>query len=398
LRFGVFYTLLYISWLSLGGVFIRLLSAGAQTVLALVEHPPIITALTVSGNIISVHSYFTGQPQPIASWNGEKLHIFMVASLALFCSVPLRSRSERVKLAGLSLVLVSLVMLAICVVQLKSVAEMSASTRLGITLHTNREKAFLEWANRGLIMLGMLLVPAFIFLTSYLSFWSDSQVRAACGDRGTGSSSGRIDSHRPLWKAGLFAVTACGGAIVLLVAPHADPTPEMRLEGLHRILALNPSSAQARFSIGFHYEQEWKPDRALEFYQAALRLDPNLVVAHFGMGNVFFRKGDFDQAIRCYEEVLKRDPSHASARYNLGNALFERGLYAQAAHAYEEILTLMPNHASAHKNLGVALTRLERPCEALGHLKRSTVLDRRYFTDASLGDEISRLRSLCEQQ
>src|SRR3989442_8013803 len=105
LRVGALFALTYVVWLPLQGLFIRLLSAAAERVLALVEHPLMLTALTARGNSITIHTYITGVPHPLTSLNCEYLHISVVASLALALSVPLKRWSVRAKVCGLALAL-----------------------------------------------------------------------------------------------------------------------------------------------------------------------------------------------------------------------------------------------------------------------------------------------------
>jgi Flp pilus assembly protein TadD len=397
LRFGVFYTLAYFSWLPLREPFIRFLAIATLKVLAFLEHPPLITSLTPHGDDITLHSYITGLPQPLATWNGDNLHIYVTASLALVLAVPLRSWTERLRLVAVSFAVILCVTVAICTVHLKIAAETYASTYLGISLHTLREKAMLEWADRALIMVGMLGLPALLFLISYVSSWS---VRMKTDDSQTPNApKRRKQESRSVRRTVLAVAGACGMAfLAVLASPRAIQTPGTRLEGLRRILSLNPSSPYAHFGLGLHQEQDGKLQEALALYKEALRLDPTLVVAHFGKGNVLFHQGHFDQAAQCYEEVLKYNPKHASARHNLGNALHETGYYLRAAEAYEEALHLDPHYASAHKNLGVTLLRLDRPCDALPHLERAIALDRRFSNDGLLRAEISRLRTLCREK
>jgi len=169
-------------------MFVRLLAAMAEGALALLERPPLITSLATQGDVIEIHSYITGVQQSIASWNGENLHVFMVTSLALLLAVPMKTLSERLTLAVNALALIVAVMLAICIVQLENAMEMYASTSLGMTLHSDRAKALFDWANRGLIMVGMLLLPAFLFLRSYVSFWSEDETPARSRARRPSSS------------------------------------------------------------------------------------------------------------------------------------------------------------------------------------------------------------------
>ena len=389
----------YVVWLPLQGLFIRLLSAAAERVLALVEHPLMLTALTARGNSITIHTYITGVPHPLTSLNCEYLHISVVASLALALSVPLKRWSVRAKVCGIALALSFLVMVALCVVQLEVAAENYASAHLGITIYTAGEKTFLDWAIRKSSLAAVFVVPALLFLTSYLFIWSGAGwADAQASDRPRGSSAGSRRFIRMSWQNVSVAVVGCVAVWLLLVPPPAESTGRVDLRGLQKIVDLNPSSARSHFNLAFNLEKEGRLDEALNSYQRALRLQPDFVDAHFGAGNVFFMKGAYDQAASHYEEVLKRQPGNQGARYNLGNTFLNRGLFDLAARSYEEVLRADPEHASAHKNLGETLLHLNRRCDALTHLERSTALDKRLSTDGTLQANISILRSICGPQ
>ena len=383
-------------WLPLQGLFIRLLSAAAERVLALVEHPPIVTALTANGNSIKIHSYVMGVSQPLTSLNCESLHISVVTSLALALSVPLKRWSVRAKVCGLTLAFVFLAMLAVCVVQLELAAETHTSTYLGITLHTVEEKVFLDWAIRKSSLVAIYVVPAVPFLIAYLSVWfgagwTDSERI----DRRRESGSGSRRSARLRWRAVSIAVAGCVAAWLLLVPPHSDQAGRVDLQGLRKIVALNPSSPRAHFNLALNLERKGGLDEALDSYQKALRLDPDLMQAQIGSGNVHFARAAYDQAARCYEEVLKRDPHNTAARYNLGNAFLKNKFFDQAAQAFEEVLRFDPDDASANLNLAKAYMHLHRRCDALTHLERALALDRQLSKDEALRAQIPNLRTIC---
>jgi len=388
LKAGVLYALGYVLWLPLQGLFIRLLSAAAERVLALLEHPPIITALTAHGNSITLHSYITGVAQPLTQLHCGDLHTSIVLSLALALAVPLRSWSVRARVFGLSLALVFLVLLVVCIVQVEVAAEGYTSTRLGLTLHTAREKTLLDWALRKSSLATVFLVPAFLFLTSYLTTWSDT------GSPAARESEGR-SAIRARWRLLSVAAAGCLVAGLLLVPTHADRAGRVDLEGLQKIVALNPSSASAHQNLAFNLEKEGRFDEALESYRRALQLQPGLTQARFGEGNILFRKGAYAEAASCYEDVVKRQPGNMLARFNLGTTFLNLGLFDQSTRAYEEVLRANPDDAAALKNLGQALIGLDRRCDALVHLERSATLDPGLAVDASLREQIRILSSQC---
>jgi len=363
-------------------------------VLALVEQPRVITGLVAQRNRITLQSYITGRPEAIATWHAENLHIYLVASLALVLAVPLKSLSQRIRIGSLALLVILGVTLALCVVQLKSLAEDYAQTYLGMTLYSYPERVFLHWADRALVLVGNLLLPTFLFLVSYLSFWSEARASPEARGGGSKGPQGGVGSWRT-WGPLLAAIATLGAAGIFVAIPRPQPAHRSYLEGFQQVVALNPGSPKAYFGLALFYEEEGRLGEATDLYRKSLEMDPNLIVAHFNLGNVLFKQGDYGGAVQCYGEVLKREPEHTSARNNLGNTLFQQGLYDQAAEAYEGVLRLDEEHASTQKNLGLTLLRLDRPCDALQHLQRSASLDKSIAADSSLLSRIARLETRC---
>ncbi|HXU11334.1 MAG TPA: tetratricopeptide repeat protein [Candidatus Binatia bacterium] len=390
------FALIYVIWLPLQGPFVRLLAAAAGRALRLVEHPPILTALTSRGNSITIHSHLTGESQPLTTMDCESLHLSVVASLALALSVSAKRWSTRAGVCGLALSAVFSVMLVVCVVQLQWLAESYATAHLGITLYTAREKALLDWAIRKSSFAAVYLVPALLFLASYLSFRQDAGPAASMKpDKTVRPAPAPSPASRWRWRSASLAVGGCAAAGLLVLSAQADPDGPTLVEGLRKIVALNPSSPRAHYSLALKLEKEGMLDEALDSYRTSLRLRPDLVEAHLGEGNVFFRKGDYAQATRCYGEVLERQPGNTDARFNLATAFLNRGDFDLAAQSFEEVLRAAPGLASAHKGLGEALLRLNRRCDALPHLERSAEMDPRLSADAPLRANISILRSTC---
>jgi len=362
-------------------LFIRLLSAAAERMLALVENPPVVTALTTHGNSVTLHSYVTGVAQPLTQVNFADVHVSVVLSLALALAVPGQRWLGRVRLCGLALALIFLVLLVVCVVQVEVAAEEYASTHLGLTLHTAHEKVILDWALRKSSFATVFLVPAFLFFTAFVSTWAG----AAASE----------PTSRARWRT--VSVTAVGALIAgfLLIPRHADRAERVSLEGLKQIAALNPGSGTARLNLAFNQEKEGRLDDALTSYRRALELQPDLVPARFGEGNVLFSKGAYDEAADCYQDVLKHRPVDRLARYNLGTAYLNRGRFDLARTNYEEVLRSTPDDPAALKNLGQALIGLDRRCDAVVPLQRSAALDPKMMMDATLREQMQILNAEC---
>jgi hypothetical protein len=378
---GFLFGLSYVLWFPLQGLFIRLLSAAAERVLALMEHPPIVTALTAHGNSVTLHSYITGVAQPLTQVNFADLHVSVVLCLALALAVPEQSWWGRVRLCGLALTLIFLVLVVVCVVQVEVAAEGYASTHLALSLHTARGKTILDWALRKSSFVAVFLVPAFLFFITYLSAWTGAE----SPDRPT----------RGRWKNLTVVAVGCLLAGLLLITSNAARAGRVYLDGLRKIVALNPASPTAHLNLAFNLEKEGRLDEALESFRRALHLQPDLMAARFGEGNVLFSKGAYDEAANSYEEVLKHKPTDMLARYNLGTAYLDRGRYDLAKASYEAVLRSIPEDPATLKNLGQALIGLNQRCAALVPLERSTVLDAKLMTDATIGEQLRVLRSEC---
>jgi len=395
LRLAITYAALYAAWLPIQGGYVRLLSDSAYRVLSLTENPPIITGLSPSGNTIRLESYVSGRLAPIASWNAENIHIFVVASLALVLSFPAGGwRRMAVRVFG-SVLMVFLYTLTLTVVQLRTVAGGYAAGHQGLNLYTPSQVALLDWANRGLIMVGMLLLPTFLFLTSYMSSWARQQWNAPARETPAALRAGRAQQLRRELRALALLATASAAILAFILVPQRDITFEEVRGGLERIVALNPGSPDAYLALGLFLEDGKRPSEALVFYEGALRLNPQMLAPRFNQGNIHSVRGDFVEAVRCYQEVLRLNPRHVSAHHNLGFALFKQGLYDQAAEAYVRALEIDERRASTHKNLGETLLLLERRCEALVHLQRSAELDYAFSANQRLQVRIDKLRGEC---
>src|SRR5439155_4927707 len=115
LRLGAAYAALFLVWLLSQSWLVRLLTIGADTVLSLVERPPVITALSSRGNLVTAQSYLRGPNLPLASWNGFVLHFFAISPIALVMAVPLGSWVQRARRAALTIIPLSFGMLAVLV-------------------------------------------------------------------------------------------------------------------------------------------------------------------------------------------------------------------------------------------------------------------------------------------
>jgi len=347
----------YALWLPLQPVFTKLIAAVAGPILRLVDDPPLVTSLVSRDNSIQIFSYLTGFGRPMASWSTETMGVFMLAPLVLVLAAPVGRWSLRIVAAVAVLAVAFAGCVGIAVTQIQLVVEVYAAEQFGITVHTVAEQATLQRLNDGLHVIGMLALPAFLFLATYAyGLWLQPTE-----EKGNGRSVGA--GRRPgIVVLGVVTALALIVWISAAAVPDASVVPGDYHEGWAKLLRMNPEFVPAQVNVALHLESVDRVDEAINLYRSALRTRPDLPEVH----------------------------------YNLGNALVKKRLDEQATESFREALRLAPEHAAAHRNLGLARGRLERPCDAVLHLERSTQLLASTESNALLHQEISRLRAACE--
>ena len=348
----------YALWLPLQPLFTKLVAAVAAPILRLLDDPPLVTSLVSRNNAVEIFSYLTGFREPMASWSTETMGVFMLAPLVLVLAAPVGRWSSRMVVAVAVLAVAFANCVGIAVTQLQLVVEVFAAEQFGIDVYTEAEQATLKRLNDGLHTTGMLALPAFLFLASYAyGRWLQPTEEKSAGRLfGPGRRLGVV-------VPGVVAALALIVWIGVAAVPAASVVPGDYHEGWAKLLRMNPEFVPAQVNVGLHLESVGKVDEAIDLYRSALRTRPDMPEVH----------------------------------YNLGNALIKKLLYEEATECYREALRLEPGHVAAHRNLGLALGRLDRPCEAVRHLERSTRLHGTTESNVLLSREISRLRAACDE-
>jgi hypothetical protein len=354
LRAAAAYAAAYAVWLPLRPGFTRLVAAAARPLLLWLDDPVLISNLVARGTSIELHSPLAGGSGALAGWNAVDLTVFLLAPLALAVAVPGGGLRSKLRILPPLIAALTVFCIALAVVQMEIAAGIHAEAHLGLRLHSPARTAWLARINGALHVVGMLALPAFVFLATWVhAAWLPSAREAPAAP-----------SRQGPWRVPLavVAVVAAGiGATVLLAPapPAKDAEHDLRLWA--RIVELNPRSAPARVNLGL----------ALE------------------------RTGDASGAAAAFREAARIDPGLAAAHYNLGNSLRLQDRLDEAAASYGTALGLAPDHADTHRNLGVTLARLGRACAAADHLRRGARLDPAFAADPGLRSSLQRLDEAC---
>ena len=118
-------------------------------------------------------------------------------------------------------------------------------------------------------------------------------------------------------------------------------------------LAANPSSREARVSLGAALSTRGREDEALEIFRALA--DDNDAEGWYNLGTILARRGAFDDAADAFRRALVVDPAIGPARHNLGLALARAGRLDEAIVVLREAVAAEPSSAGAIYTLGLAL-------------------------------------------
>ncbi|RKN44236.1 tetratricopeptide repeat protein [Micromonospora endolithica] len=92
-------------------------------------------------------------------------------------------------------------------------------------------------------------------------------------------------------------------------------------------------------------------------------------LAEYRRATMFFEAGDPTGAARLLEPIVAAEPGNASVRQLLARAYFQSAQLSRAEEQLRELIDRDPSDHYAHHVLGRTLERLNRPADALRHLR-----------------------------
>ncbi|GGM12656.1 MULTISPECIES: tetratricopeptide repeat protein [Micromonospora] len=92
-------------------------------------------------------------------------------------------------------------------------------------------------------------------------------------------------------------------------------------------------------------------------------------LAEYRRATVFFEAGDATGAARLLEPIVAAEPDNSSVRQLLARAYFQSAQLSRAEEQLREMVDRDPADHYAHHVLGRTLERLNRPADALRHLR-----------------------------
>ena len=152
------------------------------------------------------------------------------------------------------------------------------------------------------------------------------------------------------------------------------------LSSYREVLRLSPGHPEATRAMeghyvneGIAYRREKQFAKAAAAFRSAVAVNGSSAAARFELGQELERQGQFDEAIAEYRRAVELDPDKSVAHTRLAAAYAERGDYERAIQSYQQVIALHPRDPAAHDGLGVAYSKLgqrDKAIETLGQAVR----------------------------
>jgi len=128
------------------------------------------------------------------------------------------------------------------------------------------------------------------------------------------------------------------------------------IEGLKKVVALDPNMMRAYDSLGLCYDYLGQSDKAIENYNRAVELNRTQAKPspwpHVDLAVTLIATNQLSEAENHLKEALRYDARLPQAHYQLGRLLEMRGDYRAAAEALREAAAANPSYPEPHLLLG----------------------------------------------
>lgn len=118
-------------------------------------------------------------------------------------------------------------------------------------------------------------------------------------------------------------------------------------------------------------------EAAIEKLKTAVALVPNHFDANFSLGRAHFGNGDLVSAVKAFQQAAEIQPANVRARFFLATALEQAGDEATALAEYRTLLRAAPDSAEGNLGIGALLIKIEgeKNVEGLTALQKAVTLN-----------------------
>ncbi|MEU4788997.1 tetratricopeptide repeat protein [Micromonospora tulbaghiae] len=112
------------------------------------------------------------------------------------------------------------------------------------------------------------------------------------------------------------------------------------------------------------------------------------LLAEYRRATMFFEAGDPNGAARLLEPIIEAEPDNSSVRQLLARAYFQSAQLNRAEEQLRALVDRDPSDHYAHHVLGRTLERMNRPLDALRHLRIAAAM---YSTNTDYATALRRV-------
>ncbi len=122
------------------------------------------------------------------------------------------------------------------------------------------------------------------------------------------------------------------------------------------ILAIEPQSIPALFSLGGIEHSRKNPQKALAYFERAIAIKPDYAPLWYNLGATLQALKQYDRSLASYDRAIELDPGYIDAMMNRGTVLVDMKRHKDALLNYEHLLKIDPDNDKALCNRGIILT------------------------------------------
>jgi tetratricopeptide (TPR) repeat protein len=159
--------------------------------------------------------------------------------------------------------------------------------------------------------------------------------------------------------------------LLLTLAHSCLPSKQYQcvLDEFHRIIALNPDSAEARMLAGEALDEMKETVNATREFRAAVLANPKEPNVHFGLGYMLWKQGQNQEAAQEFQAELDNFPEHGLAMLYLADSDIKMNQLEDARPLLEKVVKTNPANSMGHLDLGIIYTKAGQREDALRELK-----------------------------
>ena len=146
------------------------------------------------------------------------------------------------------------------------------------------------------------------------------------------------------------------------------------LDEFHRIVALNPESAEAHMLAGEALDEMKEPVDAIREFRAAVQANPKEPNVHFGLGYLLWTQGHSQEAANEFQAELNNIPEHALAMLYLADAEIQMSRLEDARPLLEKVVKIDSANFRGHLDLGIVYAEGGQREDALRELTQAVAL------------------------